>query len=111
MDNNEDLGSRWGEARERMRPYIDALFFQDLGLSPSERNRYVDWILDKIIRPEYVRVLEDDWTIWQQDQSGDHLALQSGLTYKNAKSILQENRRLNPNSFYWYAPTRSGVGA
>ena len=61
---NERSEERWSEARDRMRPYVDAVFWQDLGVPSPERATYVDWILDQIFRPEYFGLLRDDWTVW-----------------------------------------------
>jgi hypothetical protein len=50
---------RWLQARERMRPYVDAVLLQDLGVPSPHRERSVDWILDKIFKDEYLAVLHD----------------------------------------------------
>ena len=55
----DEVDSRWTKARERMRPYVDAVFWQDLGIPPPEKERYVDWILDGIFKKEYLAVLDD----------------------------------------------------
>jgi hypothetical protein len=57
MNDKED--NRWIQARERMRPYVDAVFWQDLGIHPPEKERYVDWILDNIFKKEYLAALHD----------------------------------------------------
>lgn len=46
------VNERWVEARGRMRPYVDAVFWQDLGVPSPDRERYVDWILDKIVKDD-----------------------------------------------------------
>jgi hypothetical protein len=51
------IDRRWIDARERMRPYIDALLWQDLEVPSPDRERYVNWILDKIIKDEYLAAL------------------------------------------------------
>jgi hypothetical protein len=51
------IEERWQQARERMRPYIDAVFWQDLGVPSPEKEKYVDWILDKIVEAEYKAAL------------------------------------------------------
>ena len=51
--------SRWIEARDRMRPYIDAVFWQEIGIPSPEKEIYVDWILDKIIKKEYLSALPE----------------------------------------------------
>ena len=42
-----------------MRPYVEALLLQDIGVPSPDRERYVDWILDKIVRDEYLAILHD----------------------------------------------------
>ena len=53
----DKVDERWIQARERMRPYVDAVFWQDIGIPSPDRERYVDWILDKIVKDEYLAVL------------------------------------------------------
>lgn len=56
----DKLDERWIQARERMRPYVDAVFWQDLGIPSPDRELYVNWILDKIVKDEYLAILDKD---------------------------------------------------
>jgi len=51
------IDERWLQARERMRTYVDAVLWQDLGVPSPYRERSVDWILDKIVKDEYLNAL------------------------------------------------------
>jgi hypothetical protein len=71
--NYSDI-QKWSDSRERMRTYIDAVFWQDLGIGGAENKKYVDWILDRIIRPEFERILNietvESWCIMRMDDNG-----------------------------------------
>ena len=56
---SDAINQRWIDARERMRPYVDALLWQDLGVPSPDRERYANWILDRIIKDEYLAALRD----------------------------------------------------
>jgi hypothetical protein len=94
---------RWLEARERMRPYIDAIFWQDLGIEDKER--YVDSILDGIVRNEYLALLSDSWSVWRQDDNGNHFLVQDGLGYDEAKSTVESFTAKGHKQYYWLKPT------
>jgi hypothetical protein len=42
-----------------MHPYVDALLWQDLAVPSPDRAVYVDWIMDKIVKDEYLAALRD----------------------------------------------------
>jgi hypothetical protein len=97
--------TRWLEARKRMRPHIDAVFWQELAVSSPEREVYVDWILDKIIKNEYNAALYDEWTVWRQDDHGGRFAVQSNLSYDEASKLLAKLESGGGHKqFYWYEP-------
>jgi hypothetical protein len=56
----EPINERWLQAHERMRSYVDAVLWQDLGVPSPDREHSVDWILDKIIKGEYLAVLHNN---------------------------------------------------
>jgi hypothetical protein len=103
-----EVQERWLEARERMRRRIDAGLWQDIGISSPERARYVDWILDEIFKDEYVALLRDDWTVWRQDDNGNHFVVQASLTYGQSKSLVKTLEEKGHKQFYWYRPAGSG---
>jgi hypothetical protein len=78
------LERRWLEGRERMRRRVDAVFWQELAVSSPERERYVDWILDQILRQEYLAALGDEWTVWREDEGGKHVPVEGNLSYERA---------------------------
>ena len=104
MNSNAD--TRWNEARARMLKYVDAIFWQDLGIEAPEKDRYVDWILDRIFRDEYIAALQDDWTVWRQDDSGQHFEMKRGLGYYEAKEMVSEYEARGHKQFYWFSPTK-----
>jgi|SRR5215469_4303167 len=100
-----EFQERWLEARQRMRRRIDAVLWQDIGVPSPERERYVDWILDEIFKDEYTALLSDDWTVWRQDDNGNHFVVQTSLTYGQAKSLVKSVEEKMHKQFYWYKPT------
>jgi hypothetical protein len=103
MDAN--LERRWSEARERMRLRVDAVFWQELAISSPERERYVDWILDQIVRQEYLAAVGDEWTVWREDESGKYVPVEGNLSYGRAQSLLEELKRSEADVHYWYGPS------
>src|SRR5262249_4080035 len=57
------------------------------------------------------RRLSDDWTVWRQDDNGNHFAVQTSLTYGQAKSLAKALEEKGHKQFYWYQPTRAGSRA
>jgi hypothetical protein len=96
----------WSEARERMRRPVDAVLWQELAVSSPEKERYVDWILDQIVRREYLAALGDEWTVWREDENGKHVPVEENLSYRRAKSLLEELKAHGAGVYYWYAPPR-----
>src|SRR5258706_243334 len=99
---------RWQEARKRMRARIDAVLWQDIGISSPERESYVDWILDRIFKDEYVAVFIDDWTVWRQDDNGNLFIVEKNLGYEGAQSLVASLEARGHKQFYWYKPTAEG---
>lgn len=95
---------KWLEARGRMRRRVDAVFWQELGISSPERDRYVDWVLDQIFRQEYLAALGDDWTVWREDENGGYVPVEENLSYVRAQSLLEELNSSGASARYWYAP-------
>jgi hypothetical protein len=98
------LERKWLEARERMRRSVDAVFWQELAISSPERERYVDWILDQIVRQEYLAAVGDEWTVWRENESGKYVPVEGNLSYERAQSLLEELRGSGANVRYWYGP-------
>jgi hypothetical protein len=98
------LERRWLEGRERMRRRVDAVFWQELAVPSPERERYVDWILDQILRQEYLAALSDEWTVWREDESGKHVPVEGNLSYERAQSLLGELNGSGADVRYWYGP-------
>jgi len=102
MKTDED---RWSDARERIRPYIDAVLWQEIGVPSSDRARFVDWILDEIFKPEYIGLLRNEWTVWRDDKI-KHFLVEGSLTFDQAVALVENLRKQNDGQFYWYAPAR-----
>ena len=100
---------RWREARERMRPCIDAVLRKDANIPSPERERYADWILDRVFKDEYLALLTDCWAVWRQDDNANHFAVRSGLTYQEAKALVQELEGRGHKQFYWCCPAEMTV--
>ena len=99
------LERKWLEARERMRRPVDAVFWQELAVASPERERYVDWILDQIVRQEYMAALGDDWTVWRENENGKYVPVEGNLSYERAQSLLEELSRSGANVRHWYGPS------
>ncbi|MBC9878970.1 hypothetical protein G8O24_16645 [Bradyrhizobium sp. INPA01-394B] len=98
------LERKWLEARERMRRRVDAVFWQELAVSLPERDRYVAWILDHIVKQEYLAALGDEWTVWREDKDGKYVPVERNLSYVEAQSLLKELNGGGTNVHYWYGP-------
>ncbi len=48
----------WPTARARMELYVEALFWQDLGIPRPEATPYIEWILERVVRPEIEKLLK-----------------------------------------------------
>jgi hypothetical protein len=95
---------RWLEARERLRPYVDAVFWQELEVPSPEREEYVDWILDKIFKSEYKAAISDNWSVWCQDNQGIRSILENNLSYDDAKAMARELNMNRNGSKHWHQP-------
>jgi hypothetical protein len=102
-----EVQERWREARQRMRAKIDAVLCLDAGVPSPERETYVDRILDDIFKDEYLSLLRDEWTVWRQDDNGNHFAVQTPLTYDQAKSLVKALEEKGHKQFYWYKPAET----
>jgi hypothetical protein len=59
---------------------------------------------DAAERPD---VLRDDWTVWRQDDNGNHFRVQSGLSHEEARSMAEELEKRGHKQFYWFKPTEA----
>jgi hypothetical protein len=107
MTMERDAEARWFEARKRMRKSVDAVFWQDLGIPAPERDTYVDWILDRVFKAEYLALLNDSWTVWRLDDNGNRFAVKSGLPYQQAKALAAELEAKGHKQFYWCEPAQT----
>ena len=98
---------RWLEARARMRRRVDAVLWQDAGIPSHERQKYADWILDRIFKDEYLALLTDSWAVWRQDDNANQFVVRSGLTYPEAKALVRELEARGHKQFYWYKPAET----
>lgn len=55
-----------------------------------EREKHVDWILDRIFKVEYLALLTDSWAVWRQGDNANHFQVRSCLTYPQAKTLARE---------------------
>lgn len=102
-----DAALRWADARKRMRTQVDAVLWQDVGVHSPDREKYVDWILDRIFKPEYLGVFGKEWTVWRQDDVGNHFVVETGLSYERAQEVALEFERRGHKQFYWCTPAKS----
>jgi len=88
-----------------MRTYIDAVFWQELGIGGAENKKYVDWILDRIIRPEFERILNietvESWCIMRMDDNGNEFIVSDGHSFDEATRIVQEYEAKGHKQIYW----------
>ncbi len=90
-----------------MRPLVDAVFWQDLGIDSPEKERYVDWILDRIVKPEFDRHTPALWSVWRQDDNGNRFLVESGLSRDTARRTASEFERRGHKQTYWIEPSRT----
>jgi hypothetical protein len=103
---------RWQEARERMRPRVAAVLGQDSGVPSSEREKYADWITDRIFEDEYLALQTDSWAVWRQGDNANRFVVRSGLTYEEMKALARElEGRGHGNSTGAAARRRDGAGS
>jgi len=100
----DDAKVRWADARKRMCSKIEALLEQELGVQKPERYQYSEWILDRIVMPEYMGVFKNEWTVWRQDDIGNQFIVESGLSYERAQSLVLEFEKKGHKQFYWCRP-------
>ncbi|WP_035057448.1 hypothetical protein [Andreprevotia chitinilytica] len=96
---------RWAETRKRLEPSLDALFWQDFGITDPEKKRSVDWILDQLLKPELMALLSDSWALWRLDDNGNHFKVKGGLSYEEVWRLKQEYESSGHKQFYWVLPT------
>jgi hypothetical protein len=102
MSNEEEL---WLAARERMRPYVSAVFWQDFGIDGEEHDRAVNWMLDHIFRPEFIGATDRPvWSVMRQDDNGNHFTVAHGLSHAAAESMLKQFEESGHKQFYWILP-------
>lgn len=96
---------KWKEARNRMEKYIDAIFWQDLGISGAENKKYVDWILDRIVRPEFDRVIgsspQEKWCVMRMDDNGNEFVFSKDHSFDEATRIAREYEDKGHKQTYW----------
>jgi hypothetical protein len=99
---DEDEG--WRAARARMRPYVSAVFWQDLGIGGDEHDRSVDWMLDRIFRPEFFGATSRP--VWRvmRDADGNHTVVGRGFSRSRAAEILKQVSASGDGRFHWMEP-------
>lgn len=101
-----DANQRWLDARERMRPYVHAVFWQELGV---DQDRLVDWILDRIVRPEFLQLIDagpQKWSVWRMDDNGSRFEVSRDLSLAEANTRLEQLERSGHKQHYWIACSR-----
>ncbi|PJZ76220.1 hypothetical protein CH365_15480 [Leptospira neocaledonica] len=93
---------RWEEARKRIEPMVYAMFWQDLDIPGEHAVTYVNWILDRLFRPEYLSALEDKWSIYGSIQ-GEIVELEANLSYEDAKDFLVKKQ--GDRISHWIGPS------
>jgi hypothetical protein len=102
----------WLEARERMRAQVDAVLSQDAAIPSPEREKYADWITDRIFEDEYLALQTDSWAVWRQGDNANRFVVRSGLTYEEMKALARElEGRGHGNSTGAAARRRDGAGS
>ncbi len=96
---------RWCDTRERIRPRVDAVFWQDIGVPSPDREKFVEWILDEIFKPEYMALLRNEWTVWR-NENAKHFVVETGLSFDQARALVEKLRKQDENQFYWHEPAR-----
>jgi hypothetical protein len=95
----------WNDARARMASRIERVFAEELGLPAAESRRYVDWILDGIVRPEFERLLTvllaDSWSVVRLDDNGNEFMVSDGHSFDGAASIAQRFEDKGHKQSYW----------
>jgi hypothetical protein len=95
----------WRDARTRMAPRIEAVFWQDLGIARAENQQYVDWILDGIVRPEFEKLLTarpaESWCVVRLDDNGNEFMVSDGHSFDEAASIAHRFEATGHKQSYW----------
>ncbi len=88
-----------------MEQLVDAVFCQDLGINGAEKKRYVDLILDYIVRPEFEKISgiqsTEDWCVVRLDDNGNEFIVKSGLSFETATSLAREFESKGHKQTYW----------
>ncbi len=96
---------KWNKARERMNAYIEAVFWQDLGIGGAEGKKYTDWILDRIVRPEFDNALDvkspENWCVMRLDDNGNEFVMESELSFNEATRMSREFEAKGHKQTYW----------
>ena len=106
-----DIWQCWLSARERMEMYIDAVFVQDLKIYDEGRIEQISWILDEIIRPEYLGALNNTWSVWRMDDNGQYFEITSGISFQDAQRMVAEYELKGHKQYYWAKPSKLSVSS
>jgi hypothetical protein len=101
MNGEEDL---WLAARARMLPYVSAVFWQDFGIGGEDHDRAVNWMLDRVFRPEFMGATGR--AVWRvmREEGGQHQTVARGLTRPAALEILNHLQGVGEQQFHWMEP-------
>ena len=92
-----------------MRPYLDTVFREELGIEGPDRERCVDWILDRIVREEFERILAEtsaEWSVWRQDDNGSQFEIARNVSATEAGRRIAQLESTGHKQHYWLARTR-----
>lgn len=108
MSHEKD--KQWNEARENMRPYMAALFRQDLGIGGAEGRGYVARILDRIVRPEFEKILNssslstplmEKWSVMRLDDNGNEFTVSTDHSFSEATQKVKDLTQKGHKQTYW----------